>query len=113
MSSLFGQLGQLAQMMKNLPKMQEEMEKLKAKIALVVEEGDAGAGMVKVKVNGLMEVLRCEISDELLKMNDKEMLEDLVRAAVNQAMKKARQTVTEATTSSMSGLGMPNIPGLQ
>jgi DNA-binding YbaB/EbfC family protein len=116
MSSLFGQLGQMANLMKNLPKIREEMEKLQAKIGGISAEGDAGAGMVKVKVNGHMEVLRCEVSDELLKMNDREMLEDLVRAAINQAIKKAKQTVAEETSSMASGLGLPsgmNLPGIQ
>jgi nucleoid-associated protein EbfC len=112
---MFAQLGQLASLMKNLPKIREEMDKLQGAIARISAEGDAGAGMVKVKVNGHMEVLRCEITDELLKLNDREMLEDLVRAAVNQAIKKAKQTVAEETSKMASGLGLPpgmNLPGV-
>ena len=104
---MFGQLGQLASFMKNLPKIREEMDRLQGAIAKITAEGDAGAGMVKAKVNGHMEVVRCEISDELMKMNDREMLEDLVRAAVNQAIKKAKQIVTEETSKMASGLGLP------
>jgi nucleoid-associated protein EbfC len=113
---MFGQLGQLASFMKNLPKIREEMDKLQGAIARITAEGDAGAGMVKVKVNGHMEVLRCEISDEMMKLNDREMLEDLVRAAINQAIKKAKQTVTEETGKMASGLGLPagmELPGVQ
>jgi nucleoid-associated protein EbfC len=113
---MFGQLGQLASFMKNLPKIREEMDKLQGAIARITAEGDAGAGMVKVKVNGHMEVLRCEISEELMKLNDREMLEDLVRAAINQAIKKAKQTVTEETGKMASGLGLPagmELPGVQ
>jgi nucleoid-associated protein EbfC len=112
---MFGQLGQLAGLMKNLPKIREEMEKLQGSIARITAEGDAGAGMVKVKVNGQMEVLRCEISDELWKLNDREMLEDLVRGAVNQAIRKAKQTVAEETSKMATGLGLPpgmNLPGV-
>jgi nucleoid-associated protein EbfC len=112
---MFGQLGQIASLMKNLPKIREQMDKLQGAIARITAEGDAGAGMVKVKVNGQMEVLRCEISEELIKLNDREMLEDLVRAAVNQALKKAKQTVAEETTRMASGLGLPpgtQLPGL-
>jgi nucleoid-associated protein EbfC len=106
--NMLGQLGQLASFMKNLPKIREEMDKLQGAIAKITAEGDAGAGMVKVKVNGHMEIVRCEISDELMKLNDREMLEDLVRAAVNQAIKKAKQTVTEETSKLASGLGIPS-----
>jgi DNA-binding YbaB/EbfC family protein len=115
MSSLFGQLGQVASLMKNLPKIREAMDKLQAKIASITADGDAGAGMVRVKVNGHLEVLRCEVSEELLKMNDREMLEDLVRAAVNQAIKKAKQSVADETSSMASEFGLPagmNLPGI-
>jgi DNA-binding YbaB/EbfC family protein len=113
---MFGQLGQLASLMKNLPKMREQVEKLQRSIAEVTAEGSAGGGMVRAKVNGNMEVLRCEVSEELLKMNDREMLEDLVRGAINQAIQKARQLVAEETSKMASGLGLPpgmGLPGLE
>src|SRR5207249_8996592 len=95
---MLGQLGQFASLMKNLPKIREEMDKLQGAIARITAEGDAGGGMVKAKVNGHMEVLRCQISDELWKLNDREMLEDLIRGAVTQAIKKARLAVAEETS---------------
>ena len=113
---MFGQLGQFASLMKNLPKIREEMDKLQGKIAQITAEGDAGGGMVKAKVNGHMEVLRCEVSEELMKLNDREMLEDLVRGAVNQALKKVRQLVAEETSKMASGLGLPQgmgLPGME
>jgi nucleoid-associated protein EbfC len=112
---MLGQLGQLASLMKNLPKMREEMEKLQAKIAALTADGTAGGGMVRAKVNGHMEVLRCEVSEELLKLNDREMLEDLVRGAINQAIHKARQLVAEETSKMATGLGLPpgmGLPGM-
>jgi DNA-binding YbaB/EbfC family protein len=112
---MFGQMGQILGLMRNLPKIKEELEKLQAKTAQLTAEADAGGGMVKAKVNGNMEVLRCEVSEELLKMNDREMLEDLVRGAINQAIKKVRQLVAEETTKMGSGLGLPSgmgLPGL-
>jgi nucleoid-associated protein EbfC len=108
---MFEKLGQIASLMKNLPKMQEEMTKLQERIAQVTAEGDAGGGMVKVKVNGHMEVLACVISDEAYKTNDKELLEDLIRAAVNQAMQKAKQSVAEETSKMATGMGLP--PGFK
>lgn len=110
---MFEKLGQLASLMKNLPKMQEEMGKLQGRIAQIVVDGDAGGGMVKVQVNGQMEVLACVVSDELMKLNDKELLEDLVRSAINQAIQKARQAVAEETSKMASGLGFGMPPGMQ
>jgi len=113
---MFSQLGQFASLMKNLPKLREEMDKLRGVIGRVSAEGDAGGGMVKAKVNGHMELIQCQISDELMKLNDREMLEDLIRAAVNQAIKKAKQAVAEETSKMASGLGLPqgmNLPGLE
>jgi DNA-binding YbaB/EbfC family protein len=113
---MFGQLGQFASLMKNLPKIREEMEKFQGKVGSLTAEGDAGGGMVKVKVNGHMEVLRCEVSNELLKMNDREMLEDLIRGAVNVAIQKVRQLVAEETGKMATGLGLPQgmgLPGLE
>jgi nucleoid-associated protein EbfC len=110
---MFEKLGQIASLMKNLPKMQEEMTKLQGRIGQIVVDGDAGGGMVKVKVNGQMEVVACVISDELLKMNDKELLEDLVRSALNQAIQKARQAVAEETSKMASGMGFGMPPGMQ
>jgi DNA-binding YbaB/EbfC family protein len=109
---MFGQLGQMLGMMRNLPKIKEEVEKLQARIGQLTAEADAGGGMVKVKVNGHMEVLRCAVSEELMKMNDREMLEDLVRGAVNQAIRKVRQLVAEETTKMTSELGLPSSLGL-
>ena len=102
---MFGKLGEIASLMKNLPKMQEEMGKLQGRIAQVTADGDAGGGMVKAKVNGHMEVLACVISDEAMK--DKELLEDLVRGAINQAIQKAKQAVAEETSKMAQGMGMP------
>ena len=108
---MFEKLGQLASLMKNLPKMQEEMTKLQGRIALITAEGDAGGGMVKTKVNGHMEVLACVISDEAMKTGDKELLEDLIRAAINQAMQKAKQAVAEETSKMAGDMGVP--PGFR
>jgi len=112
---MFDKLGQFASLMKNLPRIQEEMSKLQAKLGQIQADGDAGAGMVKVRVNGQMEVLSCHLSDEALKGNDREFLEDLIASATNQALKKARQLVAEETQRMASGLGLPpgmNLPGL-
>jgi len=110
-------LGQLVSLMTKIPsldKIKEEAERMQQRLAEITAEGDAGAGMVKVRVNGRMEVQSCQISNEALA--DKEMLEDLVAAAVNQAIARARQLTAEETGKMASNLGIPagmNIPGLQ
>lgn len=110
---MFKEIGQIASLMKNLPKIREEMGRLQEKLGQISAEGDAGGGMVKVRVNGQMEVLACRITDEAMK--DRELLEDLIRGAVNQALQRVRQLVAEETGKMASGLGLPpgmNLPGL-
>jgi hypothetical protein len=112
---MFKEIGQIFSMLKNLPKMRAEMEGLQQKLAQINAEGDAGGGMVKARVNGQMELLSCKITDEALRQNDREMLEDLIRAAVNQALQKVRLLVAEETSKMATGLGLPagmNLPGL-
>jgi len=88
------------------PRIQEESQRLQQRLGQIVAEGDAGAGTVKVRVNGRMEVLACTLSEDALAQNDREVLEDLIRAAVNQAIEKARQQAAEETGKMMSGLGV-------
>ena len=112
---MFKELGQIAGLMRHLPKIKEEMERLQQRLGQLTAEGDAGAGMVKIRVNGRMEVLACQLSEEALKLGDREMLEDLIRAATNQALERVRQQTAEETGKMAAGFGIPpglNIPGL-
>lgn len=112
---MFKDMMQMAGLMRQLPKIKEEMERLQQRIGEVTAEGDAGGGMVKVKVNGRNEVIAVTIGDDAL--SDRELLEDLIRSAVNQAIDKAKQRVAEETgkmTSELglpAGLGLPGLPG--
>lgn len=112
---MFKEFGQVANMLKALPKLREEMDRLQQRLGQITAEGDAGGGMAKVRVNGKLEVLGCTLSDEALKLGDREMLEDVIVAATNQAISKARQQAAEETGKLASGLGLPaglNLPGL-
>lgn len=112
---MFKEIGQIASLIKNMPKIREEMDKLQGKLGQISAEGDAGAGMVKVRVNGHLEVLSCSLSDEAMKSQDREFLEDLICSAMNQALKKARQAVADETGKMATGLGLPQgmgLPGL-
>jgi DNA-binding YbaB/EbfC family protein len=111
---LFDKISQFAGLLRNLPKMKEELERTQQRLGQLTAEGDAGGGMVKVRVNGRMEVLNCSISEEALKLNDREMLEELIRSATNQALDKSRRMAAEEMSKSMTGMGLPagmNLPG--
>jgi DNA-binding YbaB/EbfC family protein len=99
-------------MMRNLPKLKESMEQLQQRLGQVVADGDAGAGMVKARCNGRLELVSCTLSEEALKLNDREMLEDLIKAAVNQALTKVRQEVAEETRKLTAEMGLPLPPGI-
>ncbi|HBI45865.1 MAG TPA: YbaB/EbfC family nucleoid-associated protein [Planctomycetales bacterium] len=115
---MFKEIGQLAGMMGQMPRIREEMEKLQQRLPQLTAEGDAGAGMVKVRVNGRLDVTACVISEEIMKLGDREMLEDLIRGATNQAIAKVRQQIADETAKMASnlglppGMGLPGMPGL-
>jgi DNA-binding YbaB/EbfC family protein len=112
---MFDKLGQFAGLMKNLPRIQEAMQKFQQQVGQITAEGDAGAGMVRVRANGHMEVLSCTLSDEALRGGDREMLEDLIKAAVNQALAKVREQVQEETAKMAGSFGLPpgmSLPGM-
>lgn len=112
---MFKELGQLAGLMRQLPKLKEEMERLQQRLGQVTADGDAGGGLVKVRVNGRMELVACRLTDEAMELGDREMLEELIRAAANQALEKVRQQVAEETGKMAAGFGLPpglGLPGL-
>ena len=106
---MFKELGQMMGVMKQLPKIKEEMERLQQRLAQLSAEGDAGAGMVKVRVNGKYEVVSCTISEEAVR-GDREVLEEMVRGAVNQAGEKVRQLAAEEMRKMATDMGLP--PGV-
>lgn|SRR5262245_11589984 len=107
---MFKEIGQMFGMLKNLPKLKAQMEEFQQKLGSIVAEATSGGGLVTAKANGRMELVGCTISDDALKLNDREMLEDLVTSAVNQAMAKVRHQVAEETQKMAGGIGLP--PGM-
>lgn len=99
----------LASIMKQVQRLQSKIEEMREELAGKEIEGSAGGGMVKVLVNGRREVISVKIDPEA--MEDKEMLEDLIVAALNDAMRKARLLMEEEVSKLTSGLGI-NLPGL-
>jgi hypothetical protein len=113
---MFKEMGQLMGLLKNVSKLQGETEKLQERLAALSAEGTAGGGMVTVNVSGKMQILSCHINDDAWKLNDKELLEDLIRGAANAALEKARLLVAEETAKMMQSMGLPaagsGLPGL-
>lgn len=107
---MFKEMGTLMNLLKNQGKIQEEVQKFQASVGNITAEASSGAGYVTVKVNGRFEVLSVRISEDALKLNDREMLEDLVAAATNQALTKVRAQLAEESAKMASNLGLP--PGM-
>jgi DNA-binding YbaB/EbfC family protein len=101
---------QIAALMKQAQQMQENMRKLQEEFASMEVEGQSGAGMVKVRMTCKHDVKRVSIAPSLLG-DDKDMLEDLVAAAVNDAVRKVESAVQEKMSTLTGGLGLP--PGMQ
>ena len=106
--------GQLAGLMKQAQAMQEQMNSKMARIeedlAGIEVEGQSGAGLVKVTMTGKMTVKRIAIDPSLL-ADDKDMLEDLVAAGVNDAVRKAEKVAEEKRASVSAGMQLP--PGMK
>jgi DNA-binding YbaB/EbfC family protein len=96
----------LSQLMRQAQEMQANMQKAQDELAATEVEGVAGGGMVKVVVTCKYEVRRVRIEDALLH-DDKEMLEDLIAAAFNDANRKVEQTVQQKLSSVTGGLALP------
>jgi DNA-binding YbaB/EbfC family protein len=101
--------GGLGGLMKQAQMMQENMKKMQDQIALMEIEGESGAGMVKVVMTGKYEVRRVHIDPSV--MDDREMLEDLIAAAVNGAVHKVEATTAEKMSGFTAGLNLP--PGMK
>ena len=101
---------QLAGLMKQAQQMQENMKKAQEELAQTEVEGQSGAGMVKVVMTCRHDVKRVSIDDSLLK-DDKDMLEDLIAAAMNDAVRRVESTVQEKMSGVTAGLPLP--PGFK
>lgn len=107
---MFKEIGALMNLMGNKGKIQEEIAKFQAQVGTITAEAASGGGMVTVKVNGKLEVLGVRLSDEALKLNDREMLEDLIASATNMALAKVRQQLAEESAKMAANIGLP--PGM-
>lgn len=102
--------GNIGQLMKQAQMMQENMRRMQDQLATLEVEGQSGAGLVKVTMTCKHDVKRISIDPSLVG-DDKEMLEDLVAAAFNDAARRVEQTVAEKMGSVTAGMGLP--PGMK
>ena len=102
-------MANIGKLMKQAQQMQAKMAKMQEELAQKEVEGSSGGGMVTVKMNGQQEVLSVSIEEEVFKDGDREMLEDLIVAALNEARNRAGEAAKEHMSSVTGGL---NIPGL-
>ena len=102
--------GGLGNLMKQAQQMQENMKNMQEQLALVEVEGQSGAGMVKVVMTCRYDVKRVSIDNSLIG-DDKDMLEDLIAAAVNDATRRVEATTQERMSGFASGLNLP--PGMK
>ncbi|MDR0927850.1 MAG: YbaB/EbfC family nucleoid-associated protein [Ignavibacteria bacterium] len=98
----------ITKLMEQAKTLQSQFENTQKKLESIVSTGSAGADMVSVTVNGLHKLLSVHISDELLQPNNKKMLEDLIVAAVNNAIKNAAET-SKTEVEKITG-GFPGFP---
>ena len=106
------------QMLRQVQQMQEDMEKAQAELKNETVEASAGGGMVTVKVSGELEILELRIDPEAVDPEDVELLQDMVQAAVNEAIRSAQEMAASKLGAVTGGLGGPGglgglgLPGL-
>ena len=101
--------GGMGNLMKQAQQMQQKMMKLQEEVAQRTLDASVGGGMVTVTVNGKSEVLRIKIEPQVVDPNDVEMLEDLIVAGVNEALRKAQEMMAEEMSKLTGGLKIPGL----
>jgi len=107
---MFKKLSNLASMLRQAQQLGGQLQNLSEELKERRTTGTGGAGMVEIEINGVLEVLQCRIDEQLLAGGDRELIEDLVVAAINQAIFKGKQLHAEAMKELTGGL---ELPGLQ
>ncbi|WP_222427592.1 YbaB/EbfC family nucleoid-associated protein [Desulfobotulus alkaliphilus] len=102
-------MGNMGQMMKQAQKMQQQMEKMQAEMANKTVEASAGGGMVRVVANGKQQILSIHMEKEVVDPEDVEMLQDLVQAAVNDALQKSQEMMASAMAQLTGGMKIPGL----
>ncbi len=98
-------------LMKEAQKLQQQMEKMQAEVAQRKVDATAGGGMVTVEANGKQEIVSIKIDPEVINKDDAQMLEDLVLAACNEALRKSRDMMQQELGKLTGGLKIPGLGG--
>jgi len=104
-----GNLANLGSLLKQAQQMGGKLQQVTEELKTRRAEGSSGGGLVTVEVNGVGEVLSCRIDPSLITAGDREMVEDLLPAAINQALAKSKELHTEAMKSMAAGLDVPGL----
>ena len=107
-----GMGGNMQSMLKQAQKMQEDMQAKQAELEECEYDISAGGGVVGVKINGKKEILKVTLAPEVVDPNDVETLEDLIVAAVNEAIKKVEADASAEMAKVTGGMNIPGMPGL-
>lgn len=102
----------MGNLLKQAQQFQTKMAKLQEELGDRTVEASAGGGMITVVVNGRQEIISINIDPEVINPDDQEMLQDLILAAVNDGVTKAKDMMNEEMGKLTSGLNLPNLPGL-
>mgnify|MGYP001324627900 FL=1 len=102
-------MGNMNQMMKQVQKMQAQMQKAQEEAEEKVYDVSVGGGALKVSINGKREILEVEIEPDVVDPDDIEMLQDLIVAAVNEAIRKSDEAMNEVMGKFTGGLGIPGL----
>lgn len=106
MSGSFGEMGNL---LKQAQEMQRQLDRLRAELAEQVVEGSAGGGAVRIEVTGDRKVRSVHIADEVAQAGDRQMLEDLVQAAITDGIQKAERLAEQTLSKVTGGLQLPGM----
>lgn len=102
-------IGAMGDILKQAQEMQSRMAKIQEELANKTVQGSAGGGMVQVTVNGQFNITAVKIEASVVNPNEKEMLEDLILAAVNDGMRKARELASSEMSKLTGGLKIPGL----
>ena len=106
---MFKGLGNLGALMQQAQEMGQKMQEVEAQLRARRFSGSSGGGMVEAEVSGAGDVTRLAIDPQLTEHNEREMLEDLIPAAINQAMEKMREARAQAAQAAMPGADIPGV----
>jgi hypothetical protein len=105
--TVFKELGAMASLLGNRGKLQEEMGKFQESVGKITAAGVAAGGLVSVTANGKLEIVSCKLTPDALRLTDREMLEDLIVVATNQALAQVREQLAIETNKVAAAMGIP------